>query len=58
MVEDIFGGLLEGVSEVVVEFAGELLGDMVDLGEWGSGGSESNREEIERYKFLPKDLDK
>jgi hypothetical protein len=61
MLEDLFSGLLEGlvefVIEVVFEGLGEILSGIADClpESWGRG-DESRA--VEKYKFLPKDLDK
>jgi len=61
MVEDIFGGLLEGVAEVVFDVLGEVVGGVVEgafdwlTGGGGAGNERVVREAVEKYKFLPKD---
>jgi hypothetical protein len=61
MVEDIFSGLLEGLAEVVIEVVFEGLGEILSgIADWFSGGGSPGHEggPVERYKFLPRDLDK
>ena len=60
MVEDIFSGLLEGLAEFLIEVVAEGLGEVLSgIADWlpGDWGGWVKGRAVERYKFLPKDLD-
>lgn len=54
--DDLFGGLLEGVSELVGDFLFEMLGESGELPA-GGGEDDSGGKAVESYKFLPDDAD-
>ena len=54
--EDLLGGLLEGLSEMVGDFLFEMLSEGESL-PGGGGEGDSGGKAVERYKFLPDDAD-